>query len=67
MTRAISIRLDEELLAFIRNDLGTPVTSEGIRGVLLWLKQYQAHYLSSVREYIQSCMTDNSERLSEKS
>ena len=67
MTKAISVRLDTELLMFIDTIQGASTRSDKVRGVLLWLKQYQTHYLGSVQEHLQSCMTDNPEGFSEKS
>ena len=67
MTKAISVRLNDEIINFMRNDMGVDNNSDAIRGVLLWLKQYQSHYLASVRSYIQDSITHNPERSSEKS
>ena len=61
MTRAISIRLDADLLTFIDAMPNISTRSDKIRGVLLWLKEYQAHYLTSINEYIISCMTKESQ------
>ena len=60
MTKAISVRLDTDLLTFIDAMPNISTRSDKIRGVLLWLKEYQAHYLSSINEYIVSCMTKES-------
>ena len=60
MTKAISVRLDTEILDFIHNDIGVTNTSDAIRGVLLWLKQYKDSYLGSVNEYIDTCITHES-------
>lgn len=60
MTKAISVRLDTDLLSFIDNNFTIGTRSDRIRAVLLWLKQYQSHYLGSVQEHLQSCMTSNS-------
>ena len=61
MTKAISVRLDSDLLTFIDTIPTVTNRSDKIRGVLLWLKEYQAHYLVSVNEYIEQCITRNSQ------
>ena len=60
MTKAISVRLDTDLLTFIDSIPGVPNRSDKIRGVLLWLNLYKDSYLGSVTEYIQSSITHES-------
>jgi len=60
MTKAITIRLDADLLIFIDSISTAPNRSDKIRGVLLWLKQYKDSYLGSVNEYIDACITHES-------
>ena len=60
MTKAISVRLDTEILDFIHNDIGVANTSDAIRGVLLWVKLYRSHYLDSVKDYISTRTTHES-------
>ena len=67
MTKAITIRLDADLLTFIDSISTAPNRSDKIRGVLLWLKQYKDSYLGSVNEYIDTCITHNPEGSTEKS
>ena len=67
MAKAISIRLEDDLIAFVDSITVIQNRSDKIRGVLLWLKQYQTHYLASVQEHIGMSVTPSSERLSEKS
>jgi len=67
MTKAITIRLDADLLTFIDSISTAPNRSDKIRGVLLWLKQYKDSYLGSVTDYIQSSITHDSVGSTEKS
>ena len=66
MTKAITVRLDPDLLTFLDSIPGATNRSDKVRGVLLWVQLYKDSYLGSVTEYIQQCITHNPERLSEK-
>ena len=59
MTKTICIRLDPEILSFIDTLTPEPNRTEAIRGMVLWLKEYQDTYLSSVQSYIQDRITHN--------
>jgi hypothetical protein len=66
MTKAITVRLDPDLLTFLDSIPGAPNRSDKVRGVLLWLKLYQGSYLDSVKDHIQSCITQDSNEIPER-
>jgi len=66
MTKAITVRIDTDLLTFLDSIPGAPNRSDKVRGVLLWLQLYKDSYLGSVTDYIQSCITQNPVGFSEK-
>lgn len=59
MTKAICIRLDSEILSFIDTLTPEPNRTEAIKGMALWLQEYQDTYLASVKSYIQDRITRN--------
>lgn len=61
MTKAISVRLDPDLLTFIDENFTEGNRSDRIRAVLLWLKQYKGSYLTSVQDILNLCITRNSQ------
>ena len=65
MTKAISVRLDTELLTFIDTIQGASTRSDKVRGVLLWVQLYKDSYLSSVSDYMQSCITQDTNEIPE--
>jgi len=67
MTKAITVRLDADLLTFIDSISSIPNRSDKVRGVLLWLQLYKDSYLGSVTDYIQSSITHDSVGSTEKS
>ena len=67
MTKAITVRLDPDLLTFLDSIPGATNRSDKIRGVLLWLQLYKDSYLGSVVDYIQSSITHDSAGFIEKS
>lgn len=66
MTKAITVRLSPDLLTFLDSIPGASNRSDKVRGVLLWIKQYKESYLSSVTEYMESCVTHDPTDFSEK-
>jgi len=67
MTKAITVRLDPDLLTFLDSIPGATNRSDKVRGVLLWVQLYKDSYLGSVTEYIQQCITHDSAGSVEKS
>ena len=65
MTKAITVRLDPDLLTFLDSIPGATNRSDKVRGVLLWLKQYKDSYLSSVTQHIESCVTQDTNEIPE--
>ena len=67
MTKAITVRLDPDLLTFLDSIPGATNRSDKVRGVLLWVQLYKDSYLGSVADYIQSSITHDSVGSTEKS
>ena len=65
MTKAITVRLNPDLLTFLDSIPGATNRSDKVRGVLLWVQLYKDSYLSSVSDYMQSCITQDTNEIPE--